>query len=898
MKKAIKLVLSYGLAFTLLSGAITTLANKNIITAYAEEHIHETETFLPWNDPISLPESGKYYLTVDVELAATWKPEHETWLCLHGHGITMTGEGSVIEVKRGGTLRIFDDSDTVHKYRIDDKTGLGIVNDSLTSDYETFTGGYITGGNDKEGHGGGIYLPGGTKNGDCTTLYFLGGTLIGNHTTGNGGAICYNYASKMNSVMDIADCNIIGNVADGMAGAIYHQANNRSLQLRGKVNISKNVSGSRPAGILEHSILYIQDDLYVYDNHLKDGTPSDITVSHDTQNNKVINLEALSDNTKIGFDEIKCGYIQNYYDYNSKNPNEVFVSHNSDLFKKDPDSNNVVYNKVTSYGMEGPADGYNYSIQVHIQDTSYPYTILYGTKEGEYTTDVNPTFNTPGIYNVYYQITMGVNAVTGFNTVTVYKYDPVIDHYPEAIEGLVYIGEEQTLIKPGKMGEGGTLQYRLGEDGEWSINAPKAKNAQTYNVYYRVVGDEDYKDIDPVLIEVTIAENDKTALINKITDATNYYNQIKDDYDVVASSLNDAIKTATDIKDNPNVLVSEISGAVSSLDAAIGAAQNECAEVDNVNALISAIGEVTLESETAINNARKAYNALNDDLKSLTKLSVLEEAETKLADLKKAHEVELLIDDIGEVKYPDSVEKVNKAKEAYNALSETQKALVDSEHKTTLETAIATLKDLEDHAKAEEAISLIDAIGTVTYPDSKEAIDAAVNAYDALTDAQKALVDDEHKTILNNAVILYEALENQALASEVIDLINKIGNIDDSEECRNRIRAARNAYEILTDAQKALVTNYQTLVDAEITYQKLMDKKLILPIVLGSVGGFIFLLGLTYVLMFFVFNKWIKEDDKFLRVVRFGKKEDKVRLMKMSFRFIYKDEGEILNSNK
>ena len=62
------------------------------------------------------------------------------------------------------------------------------------------------------------------------------------------------------------------------------------------------------------------------------------------------------------------------------------------------------------------------------------------------------------------------------------------------------------------------------------------------------------------------------------------------------------------------------------------------------------------------------------------------------------------------------------------------------------------------------------------------------------------------------------------------------------------------------------------------------------------VGGVLLLLVLAYFLMFFAFNKWIKKDDKFVRAVKLGKKNGKVRLMMMSFRFVYKDESEVYKS--
>ena len=64
-------------------------------------------------------------------------------------------------------------------------------------------------------------------------------------------------------------------------------------------------------------------------------------------------------------------------------------------------------------------------------------------------------------------------------------------------------------------------------------------------------------------------------------------------------------------------------------------AEKDKALAESVDALIDAIGEVTLESENAIAAARTAYDALTDAQKALvTKLSVLTAAEAKLQELK------------------------------------------------------------------------------------------------------------------------------------------------------------------------------------------------------------------------------------------------------------------------
>ena len=92
--------------------------------------------------------------------------------------------------------------------------------------------------------------------------------------------------------------------------------------------------------------------------------------------------------------------------------------------------------------------------------------------------------------------------------------------------------------------------------------------------------------------------------------------------------------------------------------------------------------------------------------------------------------------------------------------------------------------------------------------DSEEAIKAARDAYDALTDAQKELVGN-YQTLLDAEA----KLADLKAADAVEKLIDAIGTVTlDSEET---IKAARGAYDALTEEQQAQVGNYQTLLDAE-----------------------------------------------------------------------------------
>ena len=75
---------------------------------------------------------------------------------------------------------------------------------------------------------------------------------------------------------------------------------------------------------------------------------------------------------------------------------------------------------------------------------------------------------------------------------------------PEAVAGLVYTGEAQTLIAAGEA-EGYTFQYKIGENGEYSADLPTAINAGSYTVYYKATNGNEEQDITGSL-EVSIAK--------------------------------------------------------------------------------------------------------------------------------------------------------------------------------------------------------------------------------------------------------------------------------------------------------------------------------------------------------------------------------------------------------
>ena len=125
-----------------------------------------------------------------------------------------------------------------------------------------------------------------------------------------------------------------------------------------------------------------------------------------------------------------------------------------------------------------------------------------------------------------------------------------------------------------------------------------------------------------------------------------------------------------------------------------------------------------------------------------------------------------------------------------------------------------------DRNKAAAVDKLIEKIGTVT-KDSGPAIEAARKAYNDLTPTQKRLVTKLKE--LTDAEKAYAKLtataEDQQKAKDVMDKISKIGNV--TKDSEQDIKDARKAYDALTDLQKLLVDNYETLTAAETKFAML-----------------------------------------------------------------------------
>lgn len=94
---------------------------------------------------------------------------------------------------------------------------------------------------------------------------------------------------------------------------------------------------------------------------------------------------------------------------------------------------------------------------------------------------------------------------------SIIKAASTLTEYPKA-ETLTYNGAEQVLLKAGATNDG-TIQYKLGEDGEWSEEIPKAKNAGDYVVYYQITGDDTHYDMEARPVNARIEKKEITVTI-------------------------------------------------------------------------------------------------------------------------------------------------------------------------------------------------------------------------------------------------------------------------------------------------------------------------------------------------------------------------------------------------
>ncbi|MDO5391402.1 MAG: hypothetical protein Q4F24_09975 [Eubacteriales bacterium] len=243
----------------------------------------------------------------------------------------------------------------------------------------------------------------------------------------------------------------------------------------------------------------------------------------------------------------------------------------------------------------------------------------------------------------------------------------------------------------------------------------------------------------------------------------------------------------------------------------------ERSEVEKVENLISEIGTNYLTDVKKIVEVQNAFNQLGTDEVSTERLQYyVRNAEDLEKALKSVQGVIVVINAIDTL--PDTATladeaAIDEADAQYKKLSEQeQKGVYNYSKIASLRKQIAKIRS--DQAAVTNVISLINALpdaSRVTVADETK-INQAKSAYDALDASLKAQVTNAYKLIE-----VQKKLTNLLEAQAVINKISSIGTLTAQNFADREVLVieARTLYNALTAEQKALVTNYSLLEDAE-----------------------------------------------------------------------------------
>ena len=113
-----------------------------------------------------------------------------------------------------------------------------------------------------------------------------------------------------------------------------------------------------------------------------------------------------------------------------------------------------------------------------------------------------------------YTASITIEGATASVDYTIEKAASAVASVPEAVEELIENGSEQALITEGSA-ENGVIKYALGDDdvtapidASFTEDIPTASAEGEYYVWYKVFGDDNYSDVSPACIVVSIAKGE------------------------------------------------------------------------------------------------------------------------------------------------------------------------------------------------------------------------------------------------------------------------------------------------------------------------------------------------------------------------------------------------------
>lgn len=206
------------------------------------------------------------------------------------------------------------------------------------------------------------------------------------------------------------------------------------------------------------------------------------------------------------------------------------------------------------------------------------------------------------------------------------------------------------------------------------------------------------------------------------------------------------------------------------------------------------------------------------------------EAEKEEADKKAAEAVDALIDAIGEVSL-ESKEAIEKARTAYDKLTLEQKEKVtkieELENAEKLYHALNFEKQKEELKKELALYKDLNAYRSEQQEEIKAILDEAEKAIQAAETEQKINeIAEDTRAKLDQVKTDAQLTEEEKIEKEVSYLEEQISNIGDVQfnlKSRNAIAFARVAYDKLEDSSKSKVKNVQMLIDAEEKWKNIVE---------------------------------------------------------------------------
>ena len=330
---------------------------------------------------------------------------------------------------------------------------------------------------------------------------------------------------------------------------------------------------------------------------------------------------------------------------------------------------------------------------------------------------------------------------------------------------------------------------------------------------------------DALTSEQQLRVTNYSTLTDAETDLATLYAEIAE-VNLMISDLNDPITLeddgeVTEAKEAYEALTEEQKTyiiALPTLDAAVETINVLKADINEVIALIDGLNTpITLSQETAIEEARDAYDSLSTYEKTfVNNAQDLFNAETDYQTLlDQIEEVISLILDLNDPITIADEQAILEVREAYDALSEEQQTYVLNVSDLTDAEAQLVVIQAQIDAVIQLIIDLHDPIRIADEDD----IEAARAAYNALSVLERTYVTNVNE--LTNAetdlATLYAEIE---AVNEMIENLSDPINLDDEEA----LIEARDAYDALTEEQQGYVLNFPSMEQAEAAYQTLLDE--------------------------------------------------------------------------